>query len=335
MEPDGIKWQEKNELAMEAFKTANFAQAKALAIEAVELAQQLGPNTWRIAESMANLGMACQELYEHEDAEKHLLGALAILDQLKEADQMEIATICDALSTVYGDLSNYEEQEKYLNRAVGINLKYPDKASLPLVNSAALFYLNHPEKVEGKTTAVKYGRELLEMAVAKCNERKGKNSEEVSHYLLNLAYAYELEGKDDLAERNLRNALRIARAHGDKMHSAAICTNLGVFYSKRKRFQEAEPLIFDAMGIYQDLVDGGDPRIATGMNNIAMFYFRQAKYGTAEPLFKRAIAAIEKRWGVKSRHLKILLTNYAALLSDTNRNDDAEKIKEQLKNIER
>lgn len=334
MNEEEKKWHDKNESAMQAIQQGKFAEGKTLATEALELAEGLGPNTWRVAESMANLGIACNYLYEHEEAEKHLLEALAILDKLPDADQMEIANICSALSTVYGDLSKYSEQETYLNRAVKINMENPDKASLPLVNSAAMFYLNHPATGEGRKTAIKYGRELLEMAVVKCDERNGKDSEEVSHYLLNLAHAYELEGRDELAENISKNALKIAKRHGNKLHIANHCTNLGVFYSKRGRFDEAEPLIFEAMGVYQDMVDGGDPRIATGMNNIAMFYMRQKKFETAEPLFKRAIAALEQRWGAKSRHLRALLTNYASLLRDTGRIGEAEKIEEQLRSLE-
>ncbi len=333
MDPGEKEWHERNELAMEAYRKGSFAEAKALATEALGLAKQLGPNTWRVAESMANLGIACNALYDHEVAEKHLLEALATLDQLPNADQVEIANICNALSAVYSDLSNLPEQETYLNRAVKINMENPDKASLPLVNSAALFYLNYPATGEARQTAIKYGRELLEMAVVKCDERNGKDSEEVSHYLLNLAHAYELEGKDQLSENISKSAFRIARVHGNKMHIANHCTNLGVFLSKRNRFEEAEPLVFEAMGIYQDLVDDGDPRVATGMNNIAMFFVRQNNFKTAEPLFKRAISAIEQRWGVKSQHLKSLLINYSSLLRETDRKNEAETIEEQLTNI--
>ncbi len=66
--------------------------------------------------------------------------------------------------------------------------------------------------------------------------------------------------------------------------------------------------------------------VATSVNNLGDLYHAQGKYAEAEPLLKRALAIVEKALGPEHPDVAASLENYAALLRETGRSDEAAKM---------
>ncbi len=66
--------------------------------------------------------------------------------------------------------------------------------------------------------------------------------------------------------------------------------------------------------------------MATSLKNLALLYQTQGKYAKAEPLYQRAPAIREKALGPEHPDVAQSLENYAALLRQTARVDEAERM---------
>ena len=73
--------------------------------------------------------------------------------------------------------------------------------------------------------------------------------------------------------------------------------------------------------------------MADKLANLAELYRTQGKYAEAEPLYRRSLAIWEKSLGSEHSHVATSLENYAALLRQTARADQAEKLEARAKAI--
>ena len=73
--------------------------------------------------------------------------------------------------------------------------------------------------------------------------------------------------------------------------------------------------------------------MATSLNNLALLYSTQGNYAEAEPLYMRSLAIIEKVLGSEHPHVVMSLENYAALLRDIGRGDEAETLEARANTI--
>ena len=80
---------------------------------------------------------------------------------------------------------------------------------------------------------------------------------------------------------------------------------LGETYHEQGKYEQAEPLLHQAMVIHEHLFGLEHPRTATSINNLAVLSFYQGKYEQAEPLYRRALAIREQALGLE--HQKDLL----------------------------
>ncbi len=73
--------------------------------------------------------------------------------------------------------------------------------------------------------------------------------------------------------------------------------------------------------------------MANSLSNLARLYQAQGHYAKAEPLYKRSLAIMEKALGPEHPDVAQSLENYAALLRQTGRIDEAEKMEARAKLI--
>ena len=68
-------------------------------------------------------------------------------------------------------------------------------------------------------------------------------------------------------------------------------------YAYQRRYEEAEPLLIQALELSQRLLGDNHPLVATSLNNLAFLYESQGKYEEAEPLYLQALAIAEQALG--------------------------------------
>lgn len=105
---------------------------------------------------------------------------------------------------------------------------------------------------------------------------------------------------------------------------AATLNNLAALYAARDQYAAAEPLLVRALTIREQTLGADAPLTAQSMSNLALLYAAEGRYADAEPLHQRAVAVFEA--GSEPAALATALENYAAMLADMGRGEEAERL---------
>ncbi len=108
---------------------------------------------------------------------------------------------------------------------------------------------------------------------------------------------------------------------------------IAALYFAEGKYQEAEPLLQDALKKAQVILGTSHPTLANILKNHAEVEMAQGKYKEAEPLLKSALEMAEQGLGANHPDVANILDNYAALLRKTNRSAEAEKLEARAKFI--
>ena len=163
----------------------------------------------------------------------------------------------------------------------------------------------------------------LELARERASAGKG-NELDLAASLVNLAVVRRAQGDTAGALELQQEALGIReKALGPNHPDVATSLNsIAALYSARDDYAAAEPLLTRALTIREQALGPDNVQTVQSVNNLALLYAAQGRYGEAEPLYKRAAATFEQQQ--RTRELATVLENYAALLEDTGRADEAQ-----------
>ena len=119
--------------------------------------------------------------------------------------------------------------------------------------------------------------------------------------------------------------VRTTALGADSPDVAAAQTNLAGLYAAADRYDEAEPLLRRALAI-REKAYGADGRLtALSRNNLALLLAADGRSAEAELLYLQAIAVLEHD---DPKEFATVLENYAALLDDTGRHDEAKAMEQ-------
>jgi tetratricopeptide (TPR) repeat protein len=152
------------------------------------------------------------------------------------------------------------------------------------------------------------------------------NDVEVADSLVNLAVVHRAQGDTAGALELQKEALAVReKALGpDHPDVAASLNSIAALYSAQDDYAAAEPLLIRALAIREKALGADDRYTAQSLNNLALLHAAQGRYAQAEPLYQRATAIFEQQ--KRSRELATVLENYAALLDETGRADEAKQM---------
>jgi tetratricopeptide (TPR) repeat protein len=169
-------------------------------------------------------------------------------------------------------------------------------------------------------------------------ERKGGNDLQVARTLYNLAIVRRRQGEFTEAERLYRRALEIREREQGPNHPdvAVVLNNLAGLEAAQGHYDAARPLLERALTIRQATLGDAHVLTAQSLNNLALLYAAQGNAAAAEPLYQRALSILQKasvpdengpqRDGSQGDGLDRVLDNYAALLHETGRDAEADKL---------
>ncbi len=95
--------------------------------------------------------------------------------------------------------------------------------------------------------------------------------------------------------------------------AARLLNEAGYYLYEQGQYQEAEPLLVQAVAIREQSLGPEHPDVATSLNHLAELYRQEAKYDQAEPLYLRALAIRENHLGPASPELATSLNNLGLL----------------------
>ena len=105
-----------------------------------------------------------------------------------------------------------------------------------------------------------------------------------------------------------------------------LMNQLGVFLLTKASYEDAEPLMKQALAIDEASFGPNHPNVARDLNNLASLLQATNRIEDAEPLMKRALAIDEASHGPDHPRVARDLNNLAMLLQDTNRLEEAEPL---------
>jgi len=106
-------------------------------------------------------------------------------------------------------------------------------------------------------------------------------------------------------------ATAIAHENMQFFEAMNLLNNVGVYFSNRGQYREAEPLFQRALEIRERVLGPQHPDMANSLNNLANLYSDQGKYEQAEPLYQRALAIMERMQGPEHPDTTQSLNNLA------------------------
>ena len=292
-----------------------------------------------------------------------LLRALAIRQQVLEANNLDTARTLNDLGELYLNWGKYQEAKSPLLEALTsrrevLGEEHPDVART-LYNLASLYrtqgdyvqaeplYLralhirettlgiDHPLVAESYYGLARlyYSQEKYHLAEKLCmqalhirEQHLGDLHPTMASILNVMAKVYQRQNKLDLAEEMNERALRICENISVKDHPqiAMILNNLVEIYHAKGIFQEARPLIARSLSIHEQSLGLEHPYIAYSFSNKAENFFLQGDYVQAESYYKKALAIRERHLTSDHPHTASTYNDLARLYLAIGRYEEAE-----------
>ncbi len=149
--------------------------------------------------------------------------------------------------------------------------------------------------------------------------------------LSEIAIAQSERGNHIEAQELHERALKLREeAYGPVHYEVAeSLTFLGASYYQTQRYRDAEKAFARALEIRKKILGPEDRSTGLSMNNLAFFYAALDRYDEADPLFRESIRILTNAEDASSGEKARALDNYAAMLLDAGRDEDAKRIQDQ------
>src|SRR6266567_4062132 len=108
------------------------------------------------------------------------------------------------------------------------------------------------------------------------------------------------------------------------VEAAQLLERAGNYLMQREQYQEAEPLLKQAVALHEQILGLEHPEVATSLNELALVYQFQGCYSLAEPLFTRSLTIWERISGANLSDLATGFYNLGTLYIDQGKYDQAE-----------
>ena len=110
---------------------------------------------------------------------------------------------------------------------------------------------------------------------------------------------------------------QVAAEHGKAGNEyATALNNLATVYNDTGRYEDAEPLLEEALSIHRRVLGADHPNTAGSLNNLAALYRAQGRYAEAAPLYKEALEIVERVLGAEHPNTKVTRDNFEELLAE-------------------
>jgi tetratricopeptide (TPR) repeat protein len=265
---------------------------------------------------------------QYPEATSFLKHALALREQIRGPEDLEVAESLNNLAELYRLQGKYSEIEPFYQRALSIREQvlgpmHPDVAKS--LNNLARPY--HHLKQFDKAIP------LYERALSIREQKLGSMHPDLADTLNDLGTLYQAQGQYVQAKPLMERALSIREQALGSTHpdTAISLSNLGSLYREQGQYVQAKPLMERALSIQEQVLGPAHPDTATSLNNLGLLYLSQRNYTRAEPLFQRALSIYEQALGQEHPNTIQVLTNYIQLLRAANRKTKAAEMEERLK----
>jgi len=196
------------------------------------------------------------------------------------------------------------------------------------------------EPVVAKEPAAEAGAQAYQMGDAEGGRKKLEQAEsdaddagkklELANTMTGIAVDQARRGNHQEALRLHQRALELREEVYGKSHPqiAETLNFLGASYYQLQRYDESEAAFRRAIEVRKRELGPEHRLTALSLNNLAFFYAGRERYTEAEPLFEESIRILSASPDATSAEKTRALDNYAAMLLDAGRTEDASRIQQ-------
>ncbi|NQU06328.1 MAG: tetratricopeptide repeat protein [Calditrichaeota bacterium] len=313
-----------NSLAELYRNQGRYTEAEPLFNKAFEICvKALGEDHPLLAVILSNLAGLYEDRGKYARAEPLYKKSLSIRIKTLGTYHPSVATNLNNLAGLYGAQGKYVDAEPLYKKSLEIieevlGKDHPYLATMQ--NNLAGLYQAQDKYAEAEP--------LYKRSLAIKEKALGEDHPELATTLNDLALLYESMGKYNEAEPLFKKSIEIYKKALGEDHSSMAITlnNLAGLHRAQRRFDEAEPLYEKSLAISEKMFGKDHSKLTTTLNNLAEFYRIQGRYIKAEQYYKRAISIIERKLP-DHPNLAVLLINYALMLDEANRHDEAKQMR--------
>jgi tetratricopeptide (TPR) repeat protein len=273
-----------------------------------------------LAAILNNLGSLYHATARYQDAESVLRQAI----EASTADGQDPAYLPTALvnlAVVYCSEARYAEAGPLYERA--LKLRQADPASAAREVPRVLAHMAARAQDMGD---LPQAEELIRKALADFGADGSLDSPDGLASLVNLAAILFSEGKFVEAEAIARRAVARYRTQPHGSDYAAALNALGNVIATRGRPKEAEPLLREAVSVWEMVLGPDHPNVASGLMNLGAALQARHRYGEAETFMSRAAGIDARNLPADHPRIAVDLNNRASLLVARKKYREAEEL---------
>lgn len=318
-----------NSLANLCYYQGKFEEAEELYRRSLGIREKtLGQVHPDVADTLDNIGILFYYQSNFEEAEKYYQKALEIRKSSLGENNPDVASSYDALARIYHSTGRYSEAADFYVKSLEILEKTlgPDHVGLPdRIHNLGLLYLTMGRYEEAETLH-KRGLKIREKAWGMEHVRVYKS-------LDHMGYFYMMTGRYNEAETHYRRALEILEREGGRdKNLARLLSDFGRNLTMQKKCEEAELTLKRALAICEEEKNIYPQIRAISLANLAYLYHRCLKrLDEAEKLYKEVLPLQETEFGRESEITQETIKEYAELLRNLGRVEEALEIENLLK----
>jgi tetratricopeptide (TPR) repeat protein len=179
----------------------------------------------------------------------------------------------------------------------------------------------------------KAGR-LLQRCLSIRTKALGPDHADVGMTLNNLGSLYRLQHKWSEAEPLFKQALDVSRKQpGGRLREAEVMSNLSKLMQDTRQYAHALAYSDRVLEILEKTPDSQSLFLAKALNNEAALHSIMGHPDQAVPYLERALAVAERAGGADHPAVAHILLNYAAVLKQTKRKNDAKRMEQRARAI--
>lgn len=305
-------------------------KATTLGNEAVALAlTHFGENSVGYARALTKKGSLQLQLQRADDALLSFGQAWAVLQPLPP--QHEVVLVQSGMAQAYQQKGQFGHADSLYARALA---QYKEGRLTPDPYLPVLLgrYASLQE-AQGKWLAA---RDLMQQAAAEIRKVRGREHDQYSSALENLALLNLRLGNRQLAKSQLDSAAMLFGTDARKNSAAyaSLLLNLGRFHQAAGDYTEAEPLIKQSVARFKAVDEKGEG-YANALNTLALLYQTLGNFAEAQPLLTQALELTAQRNGKKSLAYATILQNLATLYQLEEKYDLSEQLLTEANAIDR
>ncbi len=308
--------------ALQASAAGNYEQALQHYNTCITLMKANWPTHASLPVLMNNAAMIYGDLGRHDEEEKVLKEALAVLESNGRQSESDYALILNNLCSIYFQRGKYEEAIRLTKNSLELLAKTLGKdteAYATMLSNLSAFYHN--------TGDYSAEEKCLKEAVQIYKKIGATGGDKYALTLSNLGVLSRTLGNDKQAEQYFLQAADIQKQMQDGMTAdyATTLNNLGVLYMGQKRHKEAVKVLYEAMRIRKALQGTNNADYAMVLMNLAQVYGQLSRYREQEQCLLEALQIQKNTIGEQHPDYAVTLGNIGSLYERLGRYDEEEK----------